>query len=150
MTGFPCALANCFNSLSRLRSRSCIRLSRHRTGASRATRMSNGVAVSCLYQSETDWKPADGMYGFIARLDSWVRDAAQNNLDPDDVALHPPVAYATGDRLVVPRVDTPLVEASTWIGFAELRQRSHRTEIVGWKSFSSVTPRALRPGDSPA
>ena len=99
----------------------------------------------CLYRSPTDWKPENGMYGFIARLDSWVRDAAQNNLDPDDAPLHPPVAYVTVDRLVVPRVDTPLVEASTWIGCAELRQRSRRTEIVGWKSFSQSLPEHFAP-----
>ena len=77
---------------------------------------------------------------FITRLDSWIRDAALNNLDPDDVPLHPPVAYPTVHRLFVPRADTPPVTASTWIGFAELRQRSHRTEIIGWKSLSEMLP----------
>lgn len=92
----------------------------------------------CLYQSSEEWKPDDGMYGFITRLDSWIRDAAQNNLDPDDAPLHPPVIYPTVGRLVIPRVDTPQVEASTWIGFAELRQRNHRTEIIDWTSSSDV------------
>ena len=72
------------------------------------------------------------MYGFIVRLDGWVRDAALNNLDPDDAPLHPPVAYPTVERLVVPRADTPRVEQSTWIGFAKLRQLNNRTEIVSW------------------
>ena len=99
----------------------------------------------CLYRSESDWIPEDGMYGFITRLDSWIRDAALNNLDPDDAPLHPPVAYATAGRLVVPRVDTPLIETSPWIGLAEMCQRSNRTEIVGWKSLSEVRPRLFAP-----
>ncbi len=99
----------------------------------------------CLYQSATEWKPEEGMYGFITRLDSWVRDAALNNLDPDDAPLHPPVAYATVGRLYVPRADTPPVGAATWIGFAELRQRNHRTEIIGWKSFREARPEHFAP-----
>ena len=99
----------------------------------------------CLYRSPAEWKPEHGMYGLIARLDSWVRDAAQNNLDPDDAPLHPPVAYTSVERIVVPRVDTPVVGASAWIGFAELRQRSHRTEIVGWKSSAQVRPEQFAP-----
>ena len=99
----------------------------------------------CLYQSRTDWTPEDGMYGFITRLDSWIRDAARNNLDPDDAPLHPPVAYPTAGRLVVPRADTPAVGASTWNGFAELRQLSNRTEIVSWKTFSDARPEYFAP-----
>ena len=86
----------------------------------------------CLYRSSADWRPQDGMYGLIGRLDTWIRDAALNRLDPDDAPLHPPVAYPTVDRLVVPIADTPEVKASVWFGFAELRQRNHRTEITGW------------------
>ena len=86
----------------------------------------------CLYASPADWRPQDGMYGLIERLDKWIRDAALDRLDPDDAPLHPPVAYATVDRLVVPKADTPRVTESAWFGFAELRQRNHRTEITGW------------------
>ena len=99
----------------------------------------------CLYRSPAEWKPEHGMYGLIAQLDSWIRDAAQNNLDPDDAPLHPPVAYTAVNRLVVPRVDTPFVGAATWIGFAELRQRGQRTEIIGWKSSSEVRPELFAP-----
>ena len=73
------------------------------------------------------------MHGFIKRLDAWIRDAALNNLDPNDAPLHPPVAYPTVDRLFVPIADTPLVDDSPWFGVAELRERNHRTEIIGWK-----------------
>ena len=94
----------------------------------------------CLYGSAAEWKPEDGMYGFIIRLDSWVRDAARNDLDPDDAPLHPPAVYASVARLVVPRADTPPVGMSAWIGFAELRYRQHRTEIIGWKSLTEARP----------
>ena len=86
----------------------------------------------CLYGSQNEWRPEDGMYGLIKRLDAWVRDAALNNLDPDDAPLHPPVAYATVDRLFVPRADTPRVVSSPWFGHAELREKSNHTEIVRW------------------
>ena len=86
----------------------------------------------CLYRSSADWRPQDGMYGLVERLDKWIRDAALNRLDPDDAPLHPPVAYPTEDRLVVPIADTPQVRESVWFGFAELRQRNDRTEIIGW------------------
>ncbi len=86
----------------------------------------------CLYQSSADWRPEDGMYGFIARLDAWIRDAASNNLDPNDAPLHPPVAYPTVDRLIVPTVDTPTTADSPWFGFAILRERNHSTEIIDW------------------
>ncbi len=99
----------------------------------------------CLYRSPSEWKPDHGMYGFVERLDGWVRDAAQNNLDPDDAPLHPPVAYTSGERIVVPREDAPRVGTSPWTGFAELRQRSHRTEIIGWKSSAQVRPEQFAP-----
>lgn len=89
----------------------------------------------CLYRSPADWRPENGMYGFTKRLDSWMRNAALNNLDPDDAPIHPPVAYSTVNRLFVPKVDTPLVSDSPWIGFAELREQHNRTEIVNWKEY---------------
>ena len=94
----------------------------------------------CLYHSSADWRPQDGVYGLIERIDTWVRDATLNRLDPDDAPLHPPVAYSTVNRLVVPRADSPQVEHSTWLGFAELRQRNHRTEIIGWSSLPKGSP----------
>ena len=94
----------------------------------------------CLYQSSSDWCPEDGMYGFIKRLDAWIRDAALNRLDPDDAPLHPPVAYSTVGRLVVPRADTPVVVSEPWFGLAELRKRGARTEIVGWREHGQAPP----------
>ena len=94
----------------------------------------------CLYQSAADWHPEDGMYGFISRLDAWMRYAAIDSLDPDDAPLHPPVAYPTVDRLVVPRADTPAVSGAPWFGSARSRERNHRTEIVGWEPVSYPVP----------
>ena len=94
----------------------------------------------CLYRSSADWDPAKGMYGFIRRLDRWIRDAAVNNLDPDDAPLHPPIEYPTVNRLFVPKADTPRVEGSPWFGLAELQERHNRTEIIGWKTDEEKQP----------
>ena len=99
-----------------------------------------GVRWLCLYQSLSDWKPEDGMYGFIERLDQWIRDAALDRLDPDDAPLHPPVAYTTSSRLVVPVADPPMPEDHPWFGYAELRERRRRTEIVGWRPPTTNAP----------
>ena len=94
----------------------------------------------CLYASSADWRPEDGMYGFIKRLDAWVRNAALNKLDPEDAPLHPPVAYPTVHRLVIPKADTPSVKDSPWFGWAELQERQNRTEIISWKHHSEEPP----------
>ena len=99
----------------------------------------------CLYGSSADWRPEDGMYGFIKRLDSWIRAAALNNLDPDDAPLHPPVAYPTVNRLFVPTTDTPLVTNSPWFGLAELQKRNNHTEIVGWQGYDEGRPALFAP-----
>ena len=99
----------------------------------------------CLYKSSSDWRPEEGMYGFIRRLDAWIRDAATNNLDPNDAPLHPPVAYLTVNHLFVPRADTPLVVGSPWFGLAELRERNQRTEIIGWKDLGQKRPAHFAP-----
>ena len=94
----------------------------------------------CLYASSSDWRPEDGMYGFIRRLDSWMRAAALDNLDPNDAPLHPPVEYSIVNRLIVPRVNTPIIDNAAWIGFAELRDRNRRSEIIGWKRLDQEPP----------
>ena len=99
----------------------------------------------CLYGSSTDWSPESGMYGFIKRLDAWIRDAAVNNLDANDGPLHPPVAYPTVNRLFVPRADTPLVDGFPWFGLAELRVRNSRTEIIGWREDGEERPAQCAP-----
>ena len=92
--------------------------------------------VLCLYQApETEWNPSDGMFGFIGRLYTWVKQAAVNQLDPAGAPLHPPVAYVSSSPgpLIVPYANTPAVENNPWIGFGCIRQRSDdRIDVVGW------------------
>ncbi len=93
----------------------------------------------CLYQAPaTEWDVSDGMYGFINRLDLWLRKGALGELDPMGVPLHPPVAYInTGTiRTVIPRIDTPSVGEDSWFGTAQLRIVSdYRVDICGWAPF---------------
>ena len=104
----------------------------------------------CLYDSSSDWRPEEGMYGFIRRLDAWIRDAAMNNLDPNDAPLHPPVAYHTVNRLVVPRADTPLGcrLAMVWIGRTPRTEPPHGDHWL--EGTRAGTPGALRADDSAA
>lgn len=96
--------------------------------------------VLCLYVSPTDWVPHAGMFGFIRRLDAWIRDAARNNLDPEDAPLHPPVTYSIANQLVVPKANTPEISNSNWFGVAELQRRHNRIEIVDWKRHDEPWP----------
>ena len=92
--------------------------------------------VLCLYQApETEWNPSDGMFGFIERLYTWVKQASVDQLDPVGAPLHPPVAYVGNSPgpLVIPYVNTPAVENDPWIGFGCIRQGSDdRIDVVGW------------------
>lgn len=92
--------------------------------------------VLCLYQApETEWNPSDGMFGFIERLYTWVKQAAVDQLELGGAPLHPPVAYVTNSPgpLVIPYVNTPAVENDPWIGFGCIRQVSEdRIDVVGW------------------
>ena len=92
--------------------------------------------VLCIYQApETEWNPSDGMFGFIERLYTWVKQAAVDQLDPGGAPLHPPVAYVSNSPgpLVIPYVNTPAVENDPWIGFGCIRQVSDdRIDVVGW------------------
>ena len=102
-----------------------------------------GVNLLCLYQSLSDWKPEDGMYGFIERLDRWIRDAALDRLDPEEAPLHPPVAYPTADRLVIPVADAPIPDGQPWFGYATLRVHGQRTEIIDWQPISTRPPESF-------
>lgn len=69
----------------------------------------------CLYQApQTEWQPADGMFGFLTRVDVWLRAAAAGELDPIGLPLHPPTAYPTSKLRVVPRRNTPVPEPPFW------------------------------------
>ena len=68
-------------------------------------------------------------------------------LDPTGAPLHPPVAYLSSGprRMVIPRVDTPPVEAEPWFGTAHLRAFSDvRVDVVGWSAFlDRTTPQGV-------
>ena len=47
----------------------------------------------CLYQApDVEWQPAQGMFGFMQRLDDWLRAGAAAELDPIGVASGLPLS----------------------------------------------------------
>lgn len=89
----------------------------------------------CVYAAPTiEWIPADGMYGFMQRLFSWLEHAAAGELDPDDAPLHPPVTYTkAGAPLVIARANTPAVGLDPWLGYARLEHPTDkRYDVVEW------------------
>ncbi|RXV67812.1 hypothetical protein D1006_21490 [Burkholderia stabilis] len=112
----------------------------------------------CLYQSvETEWQPGDGMFGFVQRMDEWLRAAAANQLNPVGLPLHPPVAYHDEQALVVvPTINTPVPTPPWWAGYAKIiRENDVCVELgdwIGYKDVASedrVAPAILLPGDMP-
>ena len=96
----------------------------------------------CLYQAQNaEWDASDGMFGFLGRLEEWLRQAALNQLDPVGAPLHPPVAYVTGNRMVVPKVNAPATHGQPWYGLAGLRSVSdRRTELNCWSAILAAPP----------
>ena len=93
----------------------------------------------CLYQSESEYVPADGMFGFMERVRVWLDAAGRGQLDPDDAPLHPPVAYTSSSCRFVMRADTPVIELDgpIWFGRADLRRvREDRFDVVGWSHLA--------------
>lgn len=90
----------------------------------------------CLYQSvEAEWNPADGMFGFMERVDAWLTAAGAGELDPIGAPLHPPVAYVASKTCVVVRSNAPVADG-LWIGRADLATVSpFRKDLVGWASI---------------
>ena len=96
----------------------------------------------CLYQApNTEWDASDGMFGFLTRLHEWLRQAAVNQLDPVGAPLHPPVAYSSGGRMVIPKLNAPAMGDRPWYGLARLRSVSdRRTEVTGWSEIVEPPP----------
>ncbi len=96
----------------------------------------------CLYIApDIEWLPADGMYGFIDRLKSWLQKAALNELDPIGAPLHPPVTYTyIGETsIVVVKKDTPKSESDIWYGLAHVEKTGNgRFDIVDWQLKNRV------------
>ncbi len=96
----------------------------------------------CLYQApETEWQPADGMFGFLTRVDVWLRAAAAGELDPIGLPLHPPTAYTTSTLKVVPRQNTPVPTPPFWAGYAQITKESESLiELGSWIENSGPVP----------
>jgi len=112
----------------------------------------------CLYQSpETEWQPDDGAYGFIQRMDDWLRAGAANQLEPVGLPLHPPVAYRRGKVFaVVPTQNTPTPMPPYWAGYAKVIRESEVCLDLGeWLDLGKVpvgtrvVPAILLPGSMP-
>ncbi|SOC31081.1 ThiF family adenylyltransferase [Thalassospira xiamenensis] len=103
----------------------------------------------CLYQAtDVEWNISDGMFGFISRLDHWLRDAAKNRLDPNDAPLHPPVAYTNprAKRIYVD-VNPPLASDDDlfWLGAVTLTERNKVCfDVREWISLADEFPREER------
>jgi integrative and conjugative element protein (TIGR02256 family) len=94
----------------------------------------------CLYQApETEWNSSDGMFGFMERVDLFLRSAAAGNLDPAGAPMHPPTTPAskrTDLPTVIPKVDTPYTRGNIWFGFARIENVSRRRiDITSWTSI---------------
>jgi integrative and conjugative element protein (TIGR02256 family) len=93
----------------------------------------------CLYQApETEWNSSDGMFGFMGRVDLFLRSAAAGKLDPVGAPMHPPTTPASKRKdlpTVIPKVDAPHTGGDTWFGFATIENVSRRRiDITGWTS----------------
>lgn len=96
----------------------------------------------CLYQAtDSEWQPEDGLYGFMQRVDDWLRAAASSELDPAGMPLHPPVTYGVSGVKVVPTQNTPTPEPPFWAGYAKItRENENRIELGQWIEHSGTIP----------
>ncbi|MBK8945358.1 MAG: ThiF family adenylyltransferase [Ignavibacteriae bacterium] len=101
----------------------------------------------CLYQApDVEWDPADGMFGYISRLDLFLKKASLNQLDLDDAPLHPPVAYLSAkiDYKIIPNKNTPSFEGDFWLGATELIKLNKESLIISdWKDLKQIKKSAL-------
>jgi integrative and conjugative element protein (TIGR02256 family) len=96
----------------------------------------------CLYQApDVEWNFGRGMFGFMRRLDEWLRAAAAGTLDPIGMPLHPPVEYSVGHLYVVPRQDTPSPTPPYWSGYVEItREDKVVAELGRWIERDGTIP----------
>jgi hypothetical protein len=78
------------------------------------------------------------MFGFMERVDLFLRSAAAGKLDPVGAPMHPPTTPASKIKnlpTVIPKVDAPHTGGDTWFGFATIENVSRRRiDITGWTS----------------
>ncbi|MET4114782.1 proteasome lid subunit RPN8/RPN11 [Bradyrhizobium sp. JR1.5] len=96
----------------------------------------------CLYQAtDSEWQPEDGLFGFMQRVDDWLRAAAANELDPAGMPLHPPVTYTVSALKVVPTQNAPVPDPTFWAGYAKItRENENRIELGQWIEHSGTLP----------
>ena len=94
----------------------------------------------CLYVStETQWNPSQGMFGFIAQLNEWLRRGARNELDHPEGPLHPPIAYTVASTSICVNADTPDRGDGPWFGAAVLTQtKPDLLEVNSWQPVHAV------------
>jgi integrative and conjugative element protein (TIGR02256 family) len=99
----------------------------------------------CLYASDAEWDPADGMNGFVDRLTTFYEHIWKGTLDGPLVPWHPPAVYTAHDTLlVVVNADIPpdLTRRTTTPGVAvgvAVLIGGRRVDIERWVSLSSDT-----------
>lgn len=90
----------------------------------------------CLYQSDVEWDPADGLFGFFDRLGSWLGHAAGNEMDPVEGPLEPPHHNTDFDQIpIVVRANTPVPIDRHWVGWAVVRNFANRRELTNWREL---------------
>lgn len=96
----------------------------------------------CLYLTDNDWDPGDGMYGLVDRLADWYVQAARGALQEIGQPLHPPVASATagaGSLVVTSSMPRPGHPDRPWTGLAVLAQRHPlRCDVRGWCGLAEL------------
>jgi integrative and conjugative element protein (TIGR02256 family) len=98
----------------------------------------------CLYLSpSTEWNPADGLFGFLERIEDWLSGAASGTLVDVVGPIHPPVAYTSprlGARAVVICSNTPDPGSNAWFGIARLKERhDQRVDVCGFMPTSNIS-----------
>lgn len=89
----------------------------------------------CLYQSEIEWNPADGIFGFFDRLKDWLGKAALNDMDPVEGPLEPPHHIMSSSKTpFVIRANSPVAAGETWFGLVQVSRYANRVEVIGWHS----------------
>jgi integrative and conjugative element protein (TIGR02256 family) len=96
----------------------------------------------CLYLApDSEWQPDDGLFGFMQRVDDWLRAAAADELDPAGMPLHPPVTYPVSSLKIVPTQNTPTPEPPFWAGYAKItRENENRIELGEWIEQQGTIP----------
>jgi molybdopterin/thiamine biosynthesis adenylyltransferase/proteasome lid subunit RPN8/RPN11 len=94
----------------------------------------------CLYLSSQDWTPNEGMFGFIERLNEWLKRAGIDELDETGQALHPPSIFVGVPSKFSISCDVSLPELPVphWLGTATLEHLNNQCFAV--REWQNGTP----------